>query len=88
MCLVLQPENHEWSLDGAGEDLDRVAVKSDLEAIQLCYRLELWDAEFLVRLRKDEEIVRGRHLELPETGQRLCQCRPPLQVWVTSCKPS
>ena len=36
--LLLQPENHEWSLDGIGEVLGSIiAVESDLEAIKLCY---------------------------------------------------
>ena len=38
MFLFLQPENHEWSLDGVGEVLGSIiAVESDLEAMELCY---------------------------------------------------
>lgn len=63
MFLFPQPENHEWSLDGAGEVLGRIAIESDLEAIQLCYGLKLWDAKFLMCLSKDEEIIGECHLE-------------------------
>lgn len=64
MFLFLQSENHAWSLDGIGEVLgSTVVIESDLEAMELCYRPELWDAEFLVCLSEDEEIVGRCHLD-------------------------
>ena len=74
MCLFFELKNHERSLDGVGEVFGGIVVESDLEAMELCYRPELWDAEFLVCLSKHEEIVARCHLhrdyEFPKRLER------------------
>lgn len=67
MLLFLQAENHKRPLDRAGEFISGIAVEPNAKTVEFCDRLELWDAELVVRLGKDEEIV--GHRNVPARGR-------------------